>query len=160
MAVNMNLAYEYENYDVLDEREEEYADKIRRKRTANKRRKNAANIRIVAAAVIVLVLFSAMTYGRVELSKLYAEKTDLESQLTLLQNENISLESELAQKTGLTKVEDYAENRLGLQKLDKSQIEYVEIEEQTSAEIVAPEETNIFVKIKDWFKDSLEYLGL
>ena len=151
MAVNMNLAYEYENYDMLDEHEEKYAEKIRRKRSANKRRKFAANMKIVIAAIIVLALFSIMTYGRVELSK---------SQLTTLQNENISLESELAQKTGLTKVEDFAENQLGLQKLDKSQIEYVEIDEKTTAEVVTPEDSNIFVKIKDWFKGALEYLGL
>lgn len=160
MAADLNLAYEYENFDMLNEREEEYAENIRRKRSANKRRKNAANFRIVAAAVIVLFLFSLMTYGRVELAKLYSEKTELEAQLTLLQNENISLESELAQKTGLTKVEDYAENRLGLQKLDKSQIEYVEIEEQTSAQTVSPDNSNIFVKIRDWFNGALEYLGL
>ncbi|MGN0633197.1 MAG: septum formation inhibitor [Oscillospiraceae bacterium] len=160
MAADLNLAYEYENFDMLNEREEEYAENIRRKRSANKRRKNAANIRIIAAAVIVLFLFSFMTYGRVELAKLYSEKTELEAELTLLQNENISLESELAQKTGLTKVEDYAENRLGLQKLDKSQIEYVEIEEQTSAQTVSPDNSNIFVKIRDWFNGALEYLGL
>lgn len=160
MAADLNLAYEYENFDMLNEHEEEYAENIRRKRSANKRRKNAANIRIIVAAVIVLFLFSFMTYGRVELAKLYSEKTELEAQLTLLQNENISLESELAQKTGLTKVEDYAENRLGLQKLDKSQIEYVEIEEQTSAQTVSPDNSNIFVKIRDWFNGALEYLGL
>ena len=50
MAVNMNLAYEYENYDMLDEHEEKYAEKIRRKRSANKRRKFAANMKIVIAA--------------------------------------------------------------------------------------------------------------
>lgn len=160
MAVNMNLAYEYENYDMLDEHEEKYAEKIRRKRSANKRRKFAANMKIVVAAIIVLALFSIMTYGRVELSKLYTDNTELQSQLTTLQNENISLESELAQKTGLTKVEDFAENQLGLQKLDKSQIEYVEIDEKTTAEVVTPEDSNIFVKIKDWFKGALEYLGL
>lgn len=160
MAADLNLAYEYENFDMLNEHEEEYAENIRRKRSANKRRKNVANIRIIVAAVIVLFLFSFMTYGRVELAKLYSEKTELEAQLTLLQNENISLESELAQKTGLTKVEDYAENRLGLQKLDKSQIEYVEIEEQTSAQTVSPDNSNIFVKIRDWFNGALEYLGL
>lgn len=160
MAVNMNLAYEYENYDMLDEREEKYAEKIRSKRTANKRRRNIANIKIIAAAAVVLLLFSAMTYGKVELSKLYSENADLESELSVLNNENISLESELAQKTGLTKVEDYAENQLGLQKLDKSQIEYVEIEEQTTAQAVAEDDDNIFVKIKNWFDSALEYLGL
>ena len=100
-----------------------------------------------------------MIYGRVELSSLYTQQSELEAQLTQLTNENISLESELAQKTGLTKVEEYAENELGLQKLDKSQIEYVEIEGDTVAEVVAPEDTNIFVKIKRWFSDLLEYIG-
>jgi len=160
MAVNMNLAYEYKSYDMFDEREEEYADRIKRKRSANKRRKFLANIQIVVIAVMVLALYSIVVLGKVELSSLYTDNAALEAQLETLQNENISLESELAQKTGLTKVEDYAENQLGLQKLDKSQIEYVEIEEKTSAEIVAPQESNIFVKIKDWFSGVLEYLGL
>ena len=117
-------------------------------------------MKIVIAAIIVLALFSIMTCGRVELSRLYDDNTELQSQLTTLQNENISLESELAQKTCLTKVEDFAENQLGLQKLDKSQIEYVEIDEKTTAEVVTPEDSNIFVKLKDWFKGVLEYLGL
>jgi cell division protein FtsL len=159
MAVNMNLAYEYENYSMLDEREEEYAARIKKKRSANKRRRYAANIRIVAAAIVVMLLFCAMIIGKVQLSELYSENTQLESELTQLQSENVSLESELAQKTGLTKVEEYAENQLGLQKLDKSQIEYVGVEEETTAEIVSPDDDNLFVKIKDWFYGALEYLG-
>ncbi len=155
-----NLAYEYENYDMLDEREEEYAEKIRQKRSANKRRKYAANVKIVTAGVIVLILFSVMTYGRVQLSELYTHKTNMENELTVLENENVSLESELAKRTGLTRVEDYAENKLGLQKLDRSQIEYVEVSNPTSAQVVESEDGNIFVKIKEWFSGVLEYLGL
>jgi hypothetical protein len=138
----------------------EYAEKLRDKRSANKRRKNAANARIIIVAVIVLALFSVMTYGRVELSKLYSEKAEMEDQLMLLHNENVSLESELAQQTGLTKVEEYAENKLGLQKLDKSQIEYVEVEEKTSATVVEDPDSNIFVDIQEWFNGVLEYLGV
>ncbi len=160
MASNVNVAYRYEGLELIDEREDEYTQKLRSKRNANKRRKYAANVRIILAATIVLVLFSAMTYGRVELSKLYSEKAELEEQLTLLSNENISLESELAQKTGLTKVEEYAENQMGLQKLDKSQIEYVEVEGQTSAKKVDDPDTNVFVRIQEWFNGVLEYLGI
>jgi cell division protein FtsB len=162
MAVSMelNLAYEYESYDLLDEREEEYAAGIKRRRNANKRRRNLANLRVVLGALVVLLLFSSMTYGRVELSKLYSDNAELKSELSVMESENVSLESELAQKTGLTKVEDYAENELGLQKLDKSQIEYVEIEQDTTAEIVSTDEGNIFVRMKDRFKSALEYLGL
>lgn len=156
----VNVDYRYEGLELIDEREDEYTQKLRSKRNANKRRRYAANIRIILAAVIVLVLFSVMTYGRVELSKLYSEKAQLEERLTLLSNENISLESELAQKTGLTKVEEYAENRMGLQKLDKSQIEYVEVEGETVAEAVESSDGNIFVRIQEWFNGVLEYLGI
>lgn len=160
MAVNVNLAYEFPEKVLIGEREEEYAERIREIRSANKRRKNMAIVRISVLAVMVLALFSAMIYGRVELSKLYSENTTLRSELSVLQSENVSLESELAQQTGLTKVEEYAETRLGLQKLDKSQIEYVEIEEQTAAEPVANDDGNIFVRITNKWNDLLEYLGL
>ena len=160
MATGINLAYDYDRYSRTDDRENEYAEKIRNKRSANKRRKNAANIRIMAAALLVLSLLSGMIYGKAELSRLYAENTSLRSELSVLNNETLSLESELAQQTGLTKVEEYAETKLGLQKLDKSQIEYVEVEEQTTAQMVTPEETNIFIRISDWWDGVLKYLGL
>lgn len=84
----------------------------------------------------------------------------MQTELAQLTNENISLESELASKTGLTKVEEYAEKELGLQKLDKSQIEYVEVEKETVAEVVDSDDANMFVKIKRWFSGVLEYIGI
>ncbi|MCD8095793.1 MAG: cell division protein FtsL [Ruminococcus sp.] len=160
MAVDVDLAYEYESYNMFDEREEEYANRIKSSRNASKRRRSIANVKVVLAALLVLVLFSAITYEKSELSKLYSENSELETELAELNNDNISLESELAQKTGLTKVEEYAENELGLQKLDKSQIEYVEIEQSTTAQTVSEGDDNIFVRIKAWFDNALEYLGL
>lgn len=160
MALDMNLAYDYENLDLMDEREEEYSERLKKKRYSNKRKHAFDNLRIIVGAVIVLMLFSFMTYGNVELSKLYSENSELESTLEYLVSENTALESEMAQKTGLAAVEEYAENQLGLQKLDKSQIEYVQIDETTTAETVSADDENIFVKIKNWFVDALEYLGL
>ena len=160
MAVNVNLAYEYPDHELIGEREEEYAERIRDKRSANKRRKNAASIRIVVGAVFVFALFIMMIYGKVELTKLYSENTTLRNELQVLSDENVSLESELAQQTGFTRVEEYAETKLGLKKLDRSQIEYVEITETTAAEPVANDDGNIFVKITNKWNDFLEYLGL
>ncbi len=159
MAVNVNLAYEYEKYEQFSEQEDEYAARIRSKRSANKRRRNAANVKIILGALVVLALLSGILYGKAEMARLYAEKTSLENELNVLNNENLSLQSELAQQTGLTKVEEYAENKLGLQKLDKSQIEYVEIQEKTTAQKVQPEEQNIFIRLSEWWEETLEYLG-
>ena len=85
------------------------------------------------------------------MAQMQEKQAQMETELTQLTNENVSLESELATKTGLSKVEEYAENNLGLQKLDKSQIEYVEVKKDTVAEVVESEDENIFVKIKNWF---------
>ncbi|MBO5447871.1 MAG: cell division protein FtsL [Ruminococcus sp.] len=114
----------------------------------------------IAALLIVLALLASMIFGKVEISGLYTERAELEAQLTQLQNENVSLQSELAQKTNMTKVEEYAENSLGLQKLDKSQIEYIEVETRSVAEIMKDDESNVFVKIKRWFVSAMEYIGL
>ena len=83
----------------------------------------------------------------------------MQEELAQLENENKSLESELAQKTGLTKVEAYAEDELGLQKLNKSQIEYIKLDKQPVSEPVSQDDESLFTKIKNWFGDFLEYIG-
>lgn len=157
MAKIHNLAFDYSAYDKAEEQEER-AIKHRRNALAEGSRKNM--VLGIFGGLIVIALMMALIFGRVELSSLYTQRTELENQLTLLQSENVSLESELAQKTNMTKVEEYAENTLGLQKLDKSQIEYVEIESEAVAEIVQPDDPNIFLKLKRWFSSVMEYIGL
>jgi len=155
MSKNNNLAYDYSRYDEAEEKAER---KISHHVSASSK-KTLGIVKTLAIAVAAFALFGVMIYGKVEISSLCAEQAELQSQLAEIENENISLESELAQKTGLTKVEEYAENELGLVKLEKSQIEYVEVEKSTISESVAQEETNIFVKIKRWFNSVLEYMG-
>ena len=154
MAKSHNLAYDYSAY---DEQELVTSRKIKHRRNTAAVHKRNTTLRLAAAA---LALMCSMIYGRVELSSLYTQQANMQTELTQLTNENISLESELASKTGLTKVEEYAEKELGLQKLDKSQIEYVEVEKETVAEVVDSDDANMFVKIKRWFSGVLEYIGI
>ena len=113
---------------------------------------------LVGAAVVFAMMF-AMLYGKVETNRLFNEPTRLEAELKALESENISLAAEYESKTSLRNVEDYAQNVLGLQKLDKSQIQYVEFEGDTVCEVVEAEKENIFVIIKNWFANLCEYLG-
>lgn len=112
----------------------------------------------LTAAVVFAVMF-ALLYGKVETNRLFGEITTLESQLSELESDNASLAAEYESKTSLKSVEEYAQNVLGLEKLDKSQIEYVEVEGDTVIEVVETESSNIFVIIKNWFDDLFEYLG-
>ncbi len=154
---NNNLAYDYSDYD--DEDMEVKTERKIRHRANPEAGRSSSSARSLAVAVAAMVILGSMIYGRVEMTRLYAEQSEMQAELDQILNENISLESQLAQKTGLTKVEDYAENQLGLKKLDKSQIEYVEIESEPVAEVVPDDNDNIFVRLKRWLGKIKEYIG-
>lgn len=138
------------------------APKIKHKK--NPRPKSLARvkkkIRFLTTAVFAFALAFAMIYGKVELSRLTNQQSELTAQLAQLEENNLSLESELEAKTSLVKVEDYAENVLGLTKLDKAQIEYIELENENVIEVIEKKDENVFVSIKKWFKNVLEYIGI
>ena len=155
MAKTNNLAYDYAAYD--SDESSLPKPKIKHKRNLKIQPKAAFAMKFTILGFISLALLSAFVFGQVELSKVYSEQSSLTEELAKLQDENMSLETELESRTGLTQVEEYAEEKLGLQKLDKSQIEYVEVESDSIAEVVETEDDNIFVSIKKWFMSVLEY---
>ncbi len=154
-----NLAYDLSVYEpkVKNAPVVEQKPKIQVKKNVNVQKQSAGGIFLTA--VVVFATMCALLYGKVETNTLFGEITRLESELKALQNENISLAAEYESKTSLKSVEDYAQNVLGLQKLDKTQIEYVEIPGNTVIEVVETEKRNIFVIIRNWFAHINEYLG-
>lgn len=157
MAKVHNLAFDYSTYDNAEEAQAEREIKYKRNPAAKAKKNSVA--RVMAVCLLALALFGTMIFGRVEISSLCSEQTRQLEELEQLQGENISLQSELAQKTNTSKVEEYAEEKLGLKKLDKSQIEYVTVDSDSVAKVVKTEESNVFVKIKHWFNSVLEYIG-
>ncbi len=116
----------------------------------------------LAWAVLIIVAISMMgslIYGKVEISRLYSERAGLEKQLDQLQNENISMQSEIAERMNMTKVEEYARNDLGLHKLDKSQIEYIEVETPSVAEVKTNDKEDVFMRFKHWLDRASEYVS-
>lgn len=157
MAKVHNLAFDYSAYDNAQEAEAQRA--IKYKKNPALKQKTVSVVAVVGICLLVAVVLGTMIYGRVEISSLCSEQTRQEEQLAQLQGENVSLQSELAQKTNMSKVEEYAENELGLKKLDKSQIEYVTVDSDSVAKVVKAEDDNVFIKIKHWFSSVLEYIG-
>lgn len=155
MAKVNNLAYDYSIYENLPVKQPERRIQVR---------KNTAEIQTVSAikafllAVAALCLLCAILYGKVEISKLYGENAALNRQLTNLKSSNVALETQLEEKTSLQAIEDYAENTLGLKKLDNSQKDYVHVQKENKIEVVK-EDDNVFVSVKNWVKDVLEYIG-
>lgn len=155
MAKVHNLAYDYNSYE-----EDEVVTRDIEHKKNNTAAKRFFSLKFVFLCTLVCTLLCVMIYEKVQISGLCTEQTQLQSELTELQDGNQSLESELAQKTSMTKVEEYARNELGLIKLEKSQIEYVEVENEAVASVIETKDRSIFVRIKNWFASMLEYIGL
>lgn len=154
MAKSNNLAYDYSIYE-----QEVRQPKQRIQVKKNHAVKTYSATKSLVTAIAALCLLCAILYGKVEMNKVFSQTTAANNQLTHLQGENVRLQTEIESKSSLKNVESYAENQLKLQKLDKAQIEYVELQKENVIHVVKEKDKNVFVKIKSWFNDTLEYIG-
>ena len=102
-------------------------------------------------------MFSVVINSYVQLNEVYSDISTANSDLNILRSENVRMQTELEGKASISNIKDYAEQHLGLQPLNKSQIQYLQIQTQDSV-VIEEEEQNIFVKIKHKFEDIVAYL--
>lgn len=122
---------------------------------APQKRGQALKILIVSAFALVLFFFVINSY--VQLNEVYSEISSATTELNELKSENVRMQTELEGQASIRNIKQYAEERLGLKKMSHSQIQYIQI--QTEDEVIVEEpEQNIFIKIKRWFFDLIEYL--
>lgn len=118
---------------------------------------NAARIstlKIFFIAIAALVLLFCVVYGKVQISDMYNKINDQKNSLSVSESENARLKAEIEAFTSLKNIEEYAEN-IGLKKLDKAQIWYVNIQNDDVVKIPEREE-NFFVKIQNAITSVLE----
>ncbi len=154
-----NLAYDLSVYEPKPEAEAKPRITVKRNPNPIKIKRPKSAFRAFINATIAFMLLCSILYGKVESNRLFREQSELQTQLTELKNENLRMQTEYDSKTSIQRVEDYAENILGLEKLDKAQIEYVEVPNDTVIKSASTSDNNIFVKIKNWVMDALEYIG-
>ena len=122
----------------------------------NQNRKGFA-VKLILCVFIGFGMLGAVIYSRVELLQISNEITQTEKNYTDLQSENVRMQSEIASNTSSKNIQEYAENVLGMNPLNQSQVEYVQIQTNDVVEIPA-EEQNFFVRIRLWFESFVEYL--
>ncbi|MGN0584272.1 MAG: hypothetical protein ACI4JD_02350 [Ruminococcus sp.] len=122
---------------------------------APQKRGQALKILIVSALALLLFFFVINSY--VQLNEVYSDISSASTTLNELRSDNVRMQTELEGQASIRNIKEYAEERLGLKKMDQSQIQYIQI--QTEDEVIVEEpEKNIFIKIKSWFIDLIEYL--
>ncbi len=113
--------------------------------------------RIIVVAAIALICFFVVINSYVQLNEVYTEISTASTELNELQSENVRMQTKLEGQASISNIKEYAEDYLGMQQLDRSQIQYVEI--QTEDEVILDEESqNIFVRIKRKFEEFIAYL--
>lgn len=152
-----NLAYDLSRYEEYEER----AD-LRRKMNIKSHKAEKPRQTVAAPVLVMLIaaagaMLSLCITSKADIAAVHAAIVSAESEVNTLEQENVSMWARLEQKSSQKVVEDYAENILGMHKLDSAQIEYVRLESGNKAEISEANDT-WFSKIKHSFDSFVEYL--
>lgn len=88
-----------------------------------------------AVAVAIFLVLGAIVFEYMQLARLTNENDRLRTEITSLESEENALKAKREKIYNLPYVEDYAKNVLGMVKLDKSQIVYLELTTEDQMEI-------------------------
>lgn len=148
MAQNStSLAYDLQRFEQYAEAPQNVRDTI-----TVKREKSVHPAKIVAAALLVLVMAFTLLYSQVILIELNSQINNAETRLNTLQAECVRMQTELEGKMSLKEIEEKAISEYGMVKPDGSQVSYVKMEAESRVESAEKEE-NIFERIVNWVKD-------
>ncbi|MBR4223874.1 MAG: cell division protein FtsL [Oscillospiraceae bacterium] len=106
---------------------------------------------VIAVVFFCLCAVMACVYSHSRISEVHADVQKAKAELVQLEQENTRMIAAIEEKSSQKAVEEYAVKVLGMQKLERSQTEYVSIESGNHAEVSENEET-VFEKIADTFE--------
>ncbi len=152
-----NLAYNISQYEAREERERSRSKENIKVRPAKEVSQTPAAVGTVLFVIAVGALLFATVSSKADIATVHADIVAQEAVVQSLRQDNSRMKMELEQKSSQKAVETYAEDVLGMQKMDKSQIEYVSLESGNKVEI-SDSNSNIFTDIKNAADKFMEYL--
>ena len=114
---------------------------------------------IIAACVFAVL--ATVVFFNMQVAELTAQNGALKAQLSELKDQEQFLNAKKERMYNLSYVEDYAKNVLGMVKLDKADINYVELSgaEKVSAAAPVQNDSQVLAGISRTFNVVLEYLN-
>lgn len=127
--MSAEVAYNLENF--IPKTGEEHDKELKRSslRIIKNRRKVKviAPVKYILAGACTIAICVIMIYSQVVLTELTSKVNTAENDIAKLQTECMRLQGELEASTSIKTLEEAAENKLGLTKIDSSQVEYVNL---------------------------------
>lgn len=136
-----------ENTDSQKKTQQTKVIKIKNKRTF----KTVVNVMSIAVIVSLII---GVLYTNSEITQTANSISQVKKSITEIDSEKAYLEFTLESKMSLNEVEDYAVGVLGMVKMDSSQLEYVEIENENKIE---KGNDNLTEKIQEAVQPVLSY---
>lgn len=152
----MNVAYDLSFYEM--EQERQIARKAKKEnvlinaQTKFSLGRKIANIISIAA---LLTLIIAVVATNAAITTTSTQIADIEDEIVLLQSEKSYLEFTLESRMTLDQIESYAENQLGMVKMDASQKKYVELENENK---IVVNQSPVKEKLDEAMQPILSYL--
>ena len=163
MAENTVCYYMDESYDDADsdemteagdamQNDSEQKPEIQMRKTEAR---SGSVFKIICVSLLAAALLGSVIYSLDKRNTAYNKVSTLQEKLDSVAAENVRLQSELDGKMSAKSIEEYAKS-LGMEKIDSTQIKYIQI--QTGDVVTIPEqEKGIMAKIKSFFDKCVEY---
>ena len=154
----VEVAYNLENFAAKTAEQHATELKTRSLRIIKNRRKTKviAPVKVILASAMAIVISIVMIYSQVVLTELTSEVSFYENQLTELNTEYVRLQGELEATTSIKTLEEAAETKLGLAKIDSSQVEYVNL---TGDDAISVARTGGKYLIKQYWDNFVEFIA-
>ncbi|MDO5014950.1 MAG: hypothetical protein Q4E28_03245 [Clostridia bacterium] len=113
--------------------------------------RQAANIKAIKVVFISALLFTMiglLLFSRVKIDEIGRQEQKLKRQTEVLAGENVRLNTKLETAMSLEKVEDIAKNKLGMVKVQDTQIEYVKMDREDKVTVTEKEDSTNFSKLR------------
>ena len=145
--------FEDENLENQDLHKKNKVVKIPKKKIeqAKRRKRNPLKLTVsfLFSAVVVAVV-GMIIYSQVQLTELNQKISEAQETLENSQSEYTQMQMNVDAKYTTSIIEEYAQDKLGMTKANRSQKEFVDLSSGDKAKIVEKEDKSIFDTIVDW----------
>lgn len=113
---------------------------------------NKKAVKVLAVCTVLFMLIGFQIYSQVKVDEINREISNVNSKIEVIDSENTRLNMELDSRISLDKVDDYAQNVLGMVKVENYQVSYVDLSGGDTVTISGGKQhKNIVEKVKDIF---------
>lgn len=157
-----NAAYDLSRFAPAEEPEEPEIEKQQKQPAPKKRKavkkavKPATVVKWVFISLFCMMSLASIMVGNIKITQLNDQISKTQKALDTEKSEQVTLNSKLEARMSMSKVEDYAVNKLGLVKIQPYQIQYVHLTDKDNV-VVSSGDSGISSFFKNLFNSAKEY---